>query len=442
MNNYEFYDIVLDRFNLFIVILITSFILHYFLFKHQVKSILDPYFLVVISSVFCLSDIMLLYFTGNISDYILSNYIFTQISFLLGLYFFNVKKISFKIDNEIKQSIFKSYEHNEIAFYFFSFIYLFSQVLIYIIKGIPLFMESRLETFSTGDGAGVLGRVADITSILSLYMFFSIIKVDKLRFSEIPKYIVLFLIFFTFLLSGSKSGFLIVFSVFWSYILFAVIKGKDYSTYLKLLKNNIKRILILSIILVSLIIIVQTNSQVENIEDRVNPFLALVIRFVHSGDVYWYAYPNNVYLRIPSNNGFAALFTDILGFTRLINWEVLPKAIGIILKDIHHPSDVPSGPNARHNVFGLIYFGFYGSVLFSFGIGLILGFVRNKLPYLVKDNILGGFIFTYLFIKISAIDTDPMMTFTYVTNLLFIFPFLYVLYLFFITIIKVSPTCE
>jgi hypothetical protein len=210
-------------------------------------------------------------------------------------------------------------------------------------------------------------------------------------------------------------------------------------TFLKILKKNIKVILISSLAIVSVIITIQTNLNVENENDRLNPLISLIIRFIHSGDVYWYAYPNNVYLSIKNDHWFASLFTDTLGFLRLVEWKDLPEAIGITFKNIHHPSDIPQGPNARHNVFGLIYYGFYGSILFSYILGLVLGFVRNMLPYLLNGNTLGGFIFTYLMIKISSIDSDPMLALTYITNLVFIFPILYVIYLGIIAAIKLKP---
>ena len=171
-------------------------------------------------------------------------------------------------------------------------------------------------------------------------------------------------------------------------------------------------------------------------ENKLNPLVSLFIRFIHSGDVYWYAYPNNVYLNIKSNAWFSALFTDFLGLFRIVGWNNLPEAIGITFKDIHHPSDIPSGPNARHNVFGLIYYGFFGGILFSFLLGVIISFVRNKLPFILKDTMLNGFIFTFLMIKISGLDTDPMLTFTYLNNLLFIFPIIFFGFLFFLALFK------
>jgi oligosaccharide repeat unit polymerase len=435
MNNYDFYDIVLSNIGLFIWILLFSFVLHYFLFKRQVNSILDPYFLAVISSVFCLTVVFLLYFTAYITLYVFMSYILTQCAFFAGLYTFRRKKV--RLHREPYREIIPQdrIDKSLIAFYFFSIVYLGSQCAIYALKGIPLFMESRLETFAGGGGAGVLSRISDVSSIFCLYAFFCVIKLDRFAWSEMPKYIVMFLIFITFLLSGSKSAFLVIFIVLYCYILFNKIKGGNYLVYLKMLRKNIKLILPLSILLVGFIIFVQARNEDEGI----NPILGLALRFLHSGDVYWYAYPNDIYLKIRSDEWFAALFNDTLGLFRIKNWNQLPEAIGITLKNIHHPSDILQGPNARHNIFGLIYYGYYGSIFFSYLIGLCLGFIRNELPYYLKPGMLSGFLFTYLMYRGASIDSDPMLTITYFDNLFFIFPFLYFAYLMVIEFFKIDP---
>jgi hypothetical protein len=434
MNNYEFYDIALNNIGLFISLLFFSVFIHYIIFRSLVKSILDPYFLAVISSVFCLTVVYLLYFTSNISFYLFMSYNLTQFGFILGIFTFKNKIPINKKENLITE---KSNNNSLIAFYFFSAVYIISQCIIYKLKGIPLFMESRLETFSSGGGAGVLGRISDVSSIFSLYAFFLVIKIDKFRISEIPKYLILLLIFITFFLSGSKSSFLIVFSVFWCYIFFTQIKGGDYFVYFRLMKKNMKRIILFSILISTFIIYLQSNPNNAS-DNTINPFLALCLRFVHSGDIFWYAYANNVYLKIPSNQWIAALLHDTFGLLRIQDWSNLPEAIGITLKDIHHPSDVLQGPNARHNVFGLIYYGFFGSIFFSYSLGVFLSFVRNKLPYILRADIFGGATFTYLMCRGASIDSDPMMTITFFNNIVFILPVLYIVYLMIIEFLSVN----
>jgi hypothetical protein len=365
------------------------------------------------------------------------SYNLTQFGFILGIFTFKQK-----ITNNIKKNFITEKRKNNslIAFYFFSSVYIISQCFIYKLKGIPLFMESRLETFSSGGGAGVLGRISDVSSIFSLYAFFLVIKIDKFRISEIAKYLTLLLIFITLFLSGSKSSFLIVFSVFWCYIIFTKITGGDYVSYFKLINRNIKLLGILSLSVVFIIINVQSSNPNSVSENTLNPFLALCLRLLHSGDIFWYAYPNNIYSKIPDNQWFSALFNDTLGLLRIQDWSKLPEAIGISFKNIHHPSDILQGPNARHNVFGLIYYGFFGSIFFSYCLGVVLSFIRNKLPYILREDIFGGATFTYLMCRGASIDTDPMLTITYFNNLVFILPVLYIIYLILIEFLRINTT--
>lgn len=426
MNNFEFYAVAFNNISLFLCLLFFSFLVHYVMFRTQVKSIFDPYFLAVISSVFCFTVVLILVFTRNMSIHLFFSYVLTQLSFILGLYSFRERNVH-NLTRRIQPK--GSKYANLIAFYFFSIIYLVCQCTIYFLKGIPLFMESRLETFSGGGGVGILGRVSDVSSVFSLYAFYLVVKIDKFRLTEVFKYLTLLLISITFLLSGSKSSFLMVLFVFWCFIVFAKIKGDNVSFYIEFLKNNSRPIVLCGLVIVSFIIFVQSKPN-DLDGNTLNPILALSLRFIHSGDVYWYAYPNHVYLFVNGERWFSALFTDTLGLLRIINWEKLPEAIGITLKNIHHPSDILQGPNARHNIFGLVYFGFYGSILFSYILGASLSFIRNILPYLVSNNFFGGGLFTYLMCRGAVIDTDPMLTITYFNNLIFIFPSLFIGYLF------------
>jgi len=422
MNNYEFYDIALDHIALCFMLLFFSILVHFLIYRKHITSFIDPLFIPIISSIFSSVVVYLLFVTGNI---LLSNFIsfnFTQIFFWLGLFVFkSIKTNKIVVINYVENKI-----NAIVAFYFFSAVYLITQCLIYYFKGIPIFKNSRLETFAEGGGEGVMGRIIDVASIFSIYAFFVIIKTDRLRLSEIPKYFIMFLIFVTLLLSGSKASFLTIFSVFWCYLVFAKIKGGNFMPFINSLKKYKFYILAICLIVVTFIIVLQNKSEEV---DQLNPIVKLFIRFIHSGDVYWYSYPNQVFLTIKGDDGFKALFTDTLGLLRIYNWSNLPEAIGITLKNIHHPSDIPEGPNARHNVFGLIYYGYIGSIFFSFILGVLISFVRRVFPIIVKNTLLNGFIFTFLMLKVVYFDTDPMLTITYLNNLVFIFPFLYLVYL-------------
>jgi hypothetical protein len=104
----------------------------------------------------------------------------------------------------------------------------------------------------------------------------------------------------------------------------------------------------------------------------------------------------------------------------------LPAHIGYSLYQIFHPSINIQGANARFNVFGVVYFGHIGSVVYSLIIGLILGLTR-RLIFKRTSSILILCCSVFLFIKTYTIFVDLTLFITSMNNLFFIFPFYFVL---------------
>lgn len=63
--------------------------------------------------------------------------------------------------------------------------------------------------------------------------------------------------------------------------------------------------------------------------------------------------------------------------------------LGFQLFQYHYDVDIMTGPNSRHNVFGLFYFGFLGSIIFSFLVGYLSSFFRNVIFYRVNGSVTG-----------------------------------------------------
>lgn len=152
-------------------------------------------------------------------------------------------------------------------------------------------------------------------------------------------------------------------------------------------------------------------------------------RLMLSGDVYYMSYPNDVYQLIEHSNGFVAMFQDVLGFFRIYPWEKMPQVLGVMLIKHHHGGELLWGPNGRHNVFNLIYFGYYGGIVVSLCLGLLVGLVRNKMLAMKQNNLFFFLLYSLLYIKIVTMETDPMLGFSYLTNVVFVFPFLFLLFL-------------
>ncbi len=426
MNNYKFYDLLLRNFNLYIIILICSLLLYYFVFKKTVQSIIDPIFLQLFLSAFGFSTVVLMFATKAIHLDVFSNYIFTQIAYFSGFFWFKTSKKTFI--NLVISNEFEYLKQIKACFNFFFIILLIVQVFTYSTRGIPLFFGNRLEFYEGGSGFGVLSRVMEVSTIVCLYLFALLFFERKKHKLNSIYYVCILIVFIFQFFTGSKSALIVI-----PYVVFCFITYNNTNfnfhkyNWLKRMKSFSIFFAAIALVLAILVIAIQKTLGTNG----VNPYLEFVIRLVHAGDIYWYAYPNNYFEQIDNNHWVQALFNDFFGLFRIYNWSSMPKAVGISLMQIHHPTRGTNGPNARHNVFGLIYFGYYGSILFSFILGLILSFIRHKLPTLKFHQFLGGIFYTFFYIKAVNLEVDPMLTFTYFNNIFFVFPIFFMLFLIF-----------
>jgi hypothetical protein len=161
--------------------------------------------------------------------------------------------------------------------------------------------------------------------------------------------------------------------------------------------------------------------------DNNNPFFLLIFRLSSSGDAFFMGYPNGVLEIIPKENWFVALFASPLKLLGLINESRIPESIGFQLMEYHNNAKLFKGPNARHNILGYIYFGYYFSILFSFILGIILSYVRNKVYYKLPKNILGSIMYFLLLMCAINLETDFYMGLASLVDFIFLFIPLYIL---------------
>lgn len=401
MNNIEFYALFLEYWDVYIYAFCLCLFIYYQTYKRVFISFLDPLNFNIFFSFLASTVVFFLFFTQKINYYYFSSYCFTQLAFTVGFFVFRPIKINFRkigFGNEFKIE-------DELLFLQFLFItasvlHMLSQLYIYHLVGIPLFMYSYLDTYSEGGGIGTFSRVITASSMVSWYLlihFFINKKSKQLRF-YLWFYLIMSLAFFV--LSGSKGTFLTIGLILFLYTL---INSRFNLTIqdlrLKIEKFSLKLFFVVCVMV--LVIITFKDNQ------GVNPLLQLGIRLIHSGDVYFYGYPNGVLNDITQGSGFNALFSDILGSLRIVNWELLPTSFGMMLFRYHYPTvEIIAGANARHNIFGLFYFGYIGSIFFSFFLGLILSFCRNYLFRHIYRNTLFGLFYVFLYFSTVTLETD------------------------------------
>ena len=402
MNKFEFDMHFIEHLDIGLLYILISAIIVFIFLKKHIYSIFDPLFFMMILGTCAYSTVFYLYHFNFINDYYFYSFIFTQLLFFIG---FILNKPITKKDFANCNKVFITHKATPAIFIymFSSFLFVITQLIVYYVSGIPLLMASRLEIFTGGSGYEFLGRIIYVTSIISLsFAIYRILFIRKKIIHHLWDYFIIVFSLLVAVLSGGKAAILSIIFIMFLTTFFSRKITND--TYIIKKINKIGIIFFLMAVPASLFTI-YVQSGLENINEIV---ISLALRFIHTGDIFFMSLPYDVLNQLNINaNGFEALFKSILGAFRIVEWSDLPINLGLQVFGYHHDTDLITGPNARHNIFGLFYFGFWGSMLFSFLLGFIFGFVRNTLYKKLKPTESNMIIYTLLVMSINYIGQDP-----------------------------------
>lgn len=421
MNNYEFYEVLLNNISLYIFLMLFFIAGYIFIYRKIITNLINPIFLPVVYSAIGTATVFTLFFSGNMNSYLFSNFCLTQLAYLIGVfslgYVTTVKSFAdYSLQERFNINIDKVL-FGKIALHVFVLIMVLVHLIIYKTKGIPLFQVSRLEVFADGSGFGLYSRFSDVSIVAVIYLYFCFYFYN-ISFKFYYHFFIV-LAFLFLLLSGSKTALLTIPFILFCFLLLH--KSSDEVKHHYLIKN-LKRIILITFGLAIAFVILVISIQSATLENDDLAAFSLLLRFIHSGDTFWYSYPNNIILKCQNPHGLLALFNDFLGFTRIYKWEELPPNLGLQLIRYHHTGDGIFGPNARHNVFGIAYFGYYGSIVFSLIIGLVVSFAIHVLPSIFRFTFIPGIFFCIAFMSLISLELDPMLAMTSFDNALIIFP--------------------
>ncbi len=405
-----FYNQLLNNPFDFVLIQLLSVTIYYFLFKRYIFSLFDPLFLSFIFSSFGTSVVCFLRLTGEINTFYFNSYLFTQVAFIVG--FLIIQPIS--KENSF-QSSFRNIKDDlkiiKILYTVSIFLFIASHIISYYKLGVPIFNKyGRLATYTSGGGFGILSRIISVTR--PIILVYTLHKYTNSKLNLINK-LVLVIFLVTALLSGSKSAIL---QIIFIAVLFQYFQWKSNVNLTKLDKLR-KTFAVFALIGAISIISVSTINQ----SNGNSSITILIYRFINAGDIYMYAYTSDVLDSIPNASGFIAIFSDFFGITRIIPYDQLPDALGMqIWQTYNNNFNFIMGPNPRHNVFGLHYFGFYGSIMYSFSIGLLSSFFRNSLYRILPMGLISCTIYI-LCSPLVELRVDSTMQLSALTNITFIF---------------------
>lgn len=396
MNVFEFMILLNENIISYLLsLLIASFLFFKILFNKS-NSWFNPVRLNILNGLIGYSVILFLLFTKNLTYptffYVSASYFIFWITFKL---LFNNKQyqLNFKIKNEKKISL--------LLFYTSYLIFLLLTIFSYYKLGIPLINElegkSRLMTYDKS-GLGFIGRILPVfysyTIFYLIYLFNK--KEEKNNFFKI---IVLFIPIILFgVLSGSRSSFFYILTIFWGFSHFIAGNEPKLSNY---------KIVIIPFLILSL--------SVFSIQYSANIFYSIYLffeRVVASGDIYYEALPNDNWKNIKINNSFNYTFMGILGPLRILNNTQFETPIGFQLTSLVFTGikESNTGPVAHYPIHGLVNFGYLGGVFFSFIQSIILCFFL-KITYIKTNSLLIGFIAIYGFISLTFFFADITASF-------------------------------
>lgn len=375
----------------------------FFILRKQIYSLFDPINLLIITGGSGYSVVFFLYYMDAIDDYYFLSFIATQTAFFIGMV--SNRKIPLKKIYQTTHHPLPKYSGLITVIYPLSVLLFIScQLIVYKISGIPLLMSSRLEIFSGGGGFGMVNRVIQVTQMIAIAVAFY--RLLFIRNTFLYKLFDISVIIFGILvavLSGSKAAIL--------FLIFSLSYVAIFSHRFNVSLVVFRRINRLSFFLLMLgfcggiiTIVYQTGNS-----DLKQAISVLAMRFINTGDIYYMSYPNGQIENMEQGNFFLALFKDFFGAFRIVGWDKLPVNLGLQIFWSYYNTDMVSGPNPRHNVFGLFYLGPVLSVFYSFIVGYIISYIRNKVLIKATPDFMG--LILYVLLASNTIYMEQDMTY-------------------------------
>jgi hypothetical protein len=416
MSYAEFSILFFDRPELYLMALGICLFVYFAFLRKAIFSIFDPLFYNMVFAAFAAAVVLFLWFTKEIRYCYLIQFCATEIAYLVALAVIpNPSQKSPANDTALTHPGYRRFMQSLYLISCLAFVA--SQLSAYKIGGIPLFYKSRLEYYAGGGGFGLLSRVIGVSSFLCWYLtIYKFVYRWKIRFwPRIGDAAILLFLVTSAVLTGSKATFVnVAFLVF--YFRFIHRPSSVYPRQKDELLAKGQRYILTTTVFGAMAVLLFSGTA----SSLAGAIYAFLFRVVMSGDVYFMAYPHDMLFLVRGGNAFLELFGGTLVAMRLIAPSSLSVPIGFQL--FHNATGLPGmfGPNPRHNVFGLLYFGFWGSPFYSAALGGIVGIVRNYGWRMIRIGGPSELVFVYLAISIVAVNTDASSFIGDLTNLVMI----------------------
>lgn len=420
MNNVEFSLHFVKHVEIGVLYALVCLAINLAVMRRFIYSIFDPLLFYTILSATGGTVVLYLYHFDLIRPFYLWSYLGTQVAFTVGFLMIR-PPAAVKSPRPTRMPTYTG--PIQVLYPLAVVIFVNAQLGVYSVTGLPILLESRLEAFSTGDGFGLLSRVIFVTSSISLVCAFY--RLTLLRQGWMNRAfdgsVVAFCIIVA-IVSGSKGALLaLIFTI--SLALFYA-RQFDGGTRAE---AQVRRFFLLLVALAFPVAFVTIYIQ-AGINELAELAAVVAMRFFQTGEIFFMVYPNDVLNRLEEGNSLLALFYSPLGSLRLIPREGLPVNLGLQAFWYHYDTTLLAGPNARHNVFGLHYFGPWFSLVFSFVLGLVFSIARNSSYRYLPRSPIGMNMYVLVASCASFIEQDVAgQALEYFFSVVLIFPILYII---------------
>ena len=380
-------DCLIPYWYIYVLSLFFVILIYIPIFKNFANSIIDPAFYALITAVFANTVPLFLFFIKRIPLELFIYFVCCEFIFWISYFIFRTQA------KENKLYIYNDTHLSNSLYVILFLLLIICQLLTYIISGIPIFNEDRLNTYSKGNGIGILSYIINFSTIYCIiYSFYLIGKKTK----RIICVFILTVIAIFALLTGSKSSILIIAFGYYFY--------KYYYRREKINLKKFKRFIPLFIIFPIMILMIQRNLGLTD------AIAGVWNRFIANGDGYWQAYPENTLDNINIKHPWVYLFSRILAPFRIISYDQIETVIGIQLNSIVNADiNIIGGSNTRLPVLSWILFGWKGLILSSI-LGTITALWKTRLPSILPSGILSVIFYAYIYISLISVITDPLLS--------------------------------
>ena len=405
---------MIQNFNDLFLILFQStilFLVLFFIFRKYIFSILDPLFYFLITQAFSI----LLGFIVLKEQIYLIQVILCEICFAIGFCLTAPKKREFKNIYSPNAFKFSNDDQNfiEVFFHLSFFIVVLFNIILICQKGVALFAEDPSEAKVTSfSGGGILSLVRRINWGLTYFVGFLAMCLYIIENKK--KYILQFIVVIGFQSIGGSKGAILYCIQAISF--FALITSINKTEQFKQLKRFAYYLIPVAVSLSLYILFAVT----KKLEDSV---YALGIRFLCFGDsmLYYYDHFSVKYFQHYNFIDFLNVeLNSILGFFRLANYSI-PLGYQLVMFQ-NNTSTLPIfGPMVPFYTKGHIFFGFFGSLIYTLLLGFFVGFIRKKLITEFKKsfNAISCIIYIFLNLFVFGILFDSSLFFCVIFDTFF-----------------------